>query len=225
MSAFSEQIENLTAVSASMGHRIRDDVERIANNLGDRFVDAETFGALRAEVDLFREATSTSLQASIEEREATRDQISDFSRILQELKAQIAGESAPEVIGSRVEQKSSADDVRKLEQKIQGIDSKVQRDFRKLKSRLRELERTLEEIGEKARQEEVMAIKHVSAPALPDQQELVSHVEPVSQDPKITESVLRITGQVRLLHGDFQLFFLVMFALCLYFVVADLSAP
>jgi hypothetical protein len=225
--ALSEAIENLSAVSANIGLRIRDDVERLGNALSDRLVDADTFAALRAEVDLFREATTTSLQAAIEEREATRDQIEEFRRLLTEISARAAGGPAPEVIGGRLDSKGSADDVRKLEQKIQGIDSKIQRDIRKLKGRLRSLERALEDAAQETKQlpvQPVVVERVIAEPGPEGAEKAVEQLVVASPivESRTTEAVERITSQVRIIQDDFQLFFVVMFSLLVYFLVADL---
>jgi hypothetical protein len=219
----SEEVDSLNVASSSIGKRIREEVERLRNSLGDSFVDAEAFAGLRNEMDIFRDAQATNLQAAVEERDSTREQIEEFRAIIQEMRHGSDAEAVQEVIGGHVDSRTSSEDVRKLEQKIQGIDSKVQRDLRKLKGALRKLERAFEE-AEVVRRDvgPVQPAQDLSIPEAEPQQILEAVQQAAGPQTGIQPNAARIHAQIQVIQDDFQLFFVLMMALLAYFVVANI---
>jgi tetrahydromethanopterin S-methyltransferase subunit G len=213
-----EQIETLVAGSSHMSQRVRDEIARLGNSLQDRFVDGDAFAALRSELDLIKESAATSVQASAEEREASKAELDQIQRALAEIRA---GTGEAEVITSRGNVKTTSDDYRQLEQRLQGIDSKIQRDIRKVKSRLRGIERAIEDVQAEATAVPLpvtVAAVVATGEKGPGTEE---RLQPVVQTVQ-TEAIRTFRAQVGVIQGDFNLLFVMMFALLLYFLVVDL---
>jgi prefoldin subunit 5 len=256
ISTLTERIDDLNSQTSTMRQHVHEDMEKMKESMRDTFVDFDIFNGIRQEIETLRTATETNIQAAVEERESTNEQIQQVQKLIADLKSGALAPSAreTEVVGAGGAGggylASGNEEIRNMKILINGIDLSHQRQMRKMKRSIRKLERAVDDAAEdEARRQKLLelernmqatvtqtheepALIQVPAPTADEQQQPGAPVtdETVTIE-KRGETIQPGLSQFRLpifpsglglLRDDFQLFFVLMFTLLLYFLVADL---
>jgi hypothetical protein len=237
ISTLTERLDDLGSHTSAMKQQVYQDMEKMRESIGETFVDLETFKGIRQEVETLRTATETNIQAAVEQRENTNEEIQQVRKLIEELKsgAIAPGTSETEVVGAGGRDSASgSEEIRNMKILINGIDLSQQRQMRKIKRSIRKLERAVEDVTEdKGRQQKVLEMERELQAAVTQAQEQpaaasINETVPIERQgetiqPALSQFRLPIfSSGLGLLQDDFQLFFVLMFTLLLYFLVADL---
>ena len=240
--SLSEQLGEIKVEVDITAQKIRSEMQAMRASLPDSFVELETFRGLKSELQIIQNAASDNVQSRVEERELIQEQLDGFNRVLKEMQSKLAGENPemgaiPEVIGAT--QSASPGEISDLKMMINGIDLATQRQLRKLKRSIRKIEKMIEDAQEEERRLLEQQAKEEEQREIEEEEE---GLEDGETSPDKSELVLapavgrtrgdsRITGRlssgplpsaVEVIQDDFQIFFVLMFAVLLYFLVADI---
>ena len=219
--------------------KIRSEMQSMRASLPDSFVELEVFRGLKSEVQIIQNATSDNVQSAVDQREMIKEQLDEFNRVLREMQSKLAGENPelgeiPEVIGGT--HAASPGELNDLKMMINGIDLATQRQLRKLKRSIRKIEKMIEDAQEEER-------RLLEQQAKEEEQREMEEEDGDEEGEKTSELVLapapagrlrsdsRITGRlssgplpsaVEVIQDDFQIFFVLMFSVLLYFLVTDI---
>jgi uncharacterized protein YoxC len=202
--------------------RVGEDLGQKYGKLKETFVEIEAFNELRVEIDPLRRAAMANIDASVEERERVNQRLVALSNAI----AKLAGEKQTEVLGAQLEHGfGGPEEVRKMKLAIEGIEGAVQREIRKLKRNVRKVERELEDREEKeARVLAALQNKESPPPSEAEPTTALAQEEvPMEQRTvAVASSGASVSREVALIQDDFQVFFVLMFSVLLYFLVADM---
>jgi hypothetical protein len=228
LSGIEDKLVSLDYRNGEVDAKFHDELLKLEKRLTETLVEKENYMNLKAEIVTFREALSNSVQAAFEQREAIEERMRQF----QASAAQGNGGNEGELVIGGKEGNFGGEDVSNIKMLINGVDLSAQRQFRKVKRSIRKIERALEEAAEQElRLSAEKGMKEISEGSpvevvveTPVNGNTVSDVEKVSGD--IVEKLdkrmaVKLPTVVEVIQSDFQVFFVLMFSVLLYFLVAD----
>lgn len=278
--------DNLERASTQMKNDFQDNNKK----LNEMFVNQETFNSMKKEVQTIFNLLNTTIENSEAHKENLEEEMNcfrtDFQNVRNEIQSVAANGPIPqkeqthevkptaEIGAGKVSSSASFTDKQKgsdkrfgeLQQKMEGIESALQQQIRKLKSSIRKIEKAFEDAEEeeirqqeierqkklkeeeerrRKEEEDMMEEEFVDDIAVDTHnQQIVStgsqnlirspeaivyieggdstEVEKLPQKFGAFMTTVKLPTAVELIQDDFQIFFVLMFSVLLYFLISDL---
>lgn len=218
----------------ALDKKLHEELKEAKNDLISSLVDNEQHESLKNEMEVIRNAINSNIETSVEERKATKHELKAMMKKIDELSGQA---KVDETEREEVEQVHSVapNEIKDLKLMMNGIELSAQRQIRKLKRTVKNIERALEDAEEEEKkhqeiganrkneeQQQAVTNEPVQVPQVIDMQkeEPVAHKAITTPDER--NSYVNYRDLTDPLADDFNIFFVLMFAVLLYFLVSDL---